>query len=469
MKWKYLQRSIEPIAKKISAVVTPSKGEEIRLRRVDYEVIKRLEDSFSKLEIAPEIFTGGSYAKGTWLRGEADIDYFLLFPPSYPSEKLEGQAIETTLLALKGLQVNMRYAQHPYVEAFVEETRINVVPCFKVEKGKWQSAADRSPFHTEYIRTHFDDALRLETRILKKFIKSSGLYGAEVRVQGLSGYVCEVLILKYHSFESVLRGLSELKQGEIISVEPFNKELASSFQSALVILDPVDTTRNLGTAISFENAGRLILKARAFLSRPARAYFGTPPKRTLTRSKSSTELLKRTMVISFRNKKRSDDILWGELRKSISSLVTRLELLGFKVLRNSPASNEAGESAFVFLLLDRKISTQLVRTGPDIFRKGDLESYLQKNRRKYDLSWIDGRGKIASIFTRDSKSTDAFSVARKLLTSRKDLAGIGLSKSIRNEIRDGFSIFDGMTIIKSKKLSWLKDCVTSLVSSEDEF
>ena len=82
--------------------------------------------------------------------------------------------------------------------------RVNIVPCYKVALGEWKSAADRSPYHTKYIISKLDDRLRLEARLFKKFVKASRVYGAEVRVQGFSGYVCEVLILKYGSFQSVL-------------------------------------------------------------------------------------------------------------------------------------------------------------------------------------------------------------------------------------------------------------------------
>ena len=222
----------------------------------------------------PELSLGGSYAKGTWLRNSADIDYFLLYPTSFSRDKLEGEAIRVAREAVKNFGVTMRFAEHPYVEASVKGVRVNIVPCYKVAKGEWQSAADRSPFHTEYVKSKFDEGLRLETRLLKKFVKCSGVYGAEVKVQGFSGYVCEVLTLKYGSFQNALRNIADSIPGEVVSVEEnYDKELVSSFKSALVILDPVDQARNLGSAISTENVAKLVLRFRRFLSRPSLAYF----------------------------------------------------------------------------------------------------------------------------------------------------------------------------------------------------
>lgn len=455
---------MERVLDNASRMVTPTDREEEKLRRVEEKVSKLLYSAIGDSSF-PQVVLGGSYSKGTWLKKEADIDYFLKYPPEFPREKLEEEAIQLAIGAVKGYEVTMRYAEHPYVETFVEAVRVNLVPCYNVDKGKWQSAVDRSPFHSEYIRSRFDERLRLETRLLKKFVKSANAYGAEIKVRGLSGYVCEVLALKYGSFLDALKAISDFRKGETISIEPFDSKLAQSFESAVVILDPIDTTRNLGTAISTEKLGQLLLKARAFLAKPSVAYFET---HSAPRKKINTELLKRILVIRVKNKERSADILWGELRKSASSIERKLEILGFKVLRYEVGSDEKGESAFAFLLLDRYLGSYHLRFGPDIFRKEDLERYLSKNKKKYVLSWIDSEGKVCSLFRRDPASRDAFSTMRKILSSPKEVEKLGLSKSIRKEIKQGFSLTDGV-LSKSKSKIWLRRCINSLVSEEREF
>ena len=251
-KWRdfILSQDIESVLEKARKIVTPTEKEAKKLEDIATKVREKLDKAFQAAMIVPEIKLGGSYAKGTWLRGSADIDFFLLYPVDYSRENLEGEAIKTSQDALKEYDIMLRFAEHPYVEAIVEGARVNVVPCYKVEKGTWQSAADRSPFHTQYIQTFFDDKLRTETRLFKRFVKNAGVYGAEIKTQGLSGYVCEILTLTFGSFEAVLNRLSILHRGEIFSIESYDKDVASTFTSAIVILDPVDTMRNLGTAIS---------------------------------------------------------------------------------------------------------------------------------------------------------------------------------------------------------------------------
>ena len=45
------------------------------------------------------------------------------------------------------------------------------------------------------------DSLKGEVRILKKFFLHIGVYGAEIAKEGFSGYVSEVLISYFGSFE----------------------------------------------------------------------------------------------------------------------------------------------------------------------------------------------------------------------------------------------------------------------------
>ncbi|HVB13077.1 MAG TPA: CCA tRNA nucleotidyltransferase, partial [Nitrososphaerales archaeon] len=313
---------LSAVIEKAAKLVTPNPQEIKKLETVAEKVSSRLKNVFIGISPAPEINLGGSYARGTWLKGSLDIDYFIMYPPDYPRERLEGEAIKLARKALHGYRINLRFAEHPYVEGFVDGVRVNLVPCYKVPLGEWKSAADRSPYHTKYILSKLDDRLRLESRLLKKFVKSKGVYGAEVKIQGFSGYVCEVLVLKYGSFLSVLEGLAKLDASAVISLEPYDKDLAASFKSQLVILDPVDTTRNLGTAISARNVAKLVLEARRFIANPKLSSFAE----SKVKRSASRELLARTIVVSFKNKKRSPDILWGQLRKSSDAISNKLEL-----------------------------------------------------------------------------------------------------------------------------------------------
>ena len=204
----------------------PMQGEVKKVSSIAKKVKESIIKHASSTKIKDVVF-GGSYAKGTWLKGDVDIDIFVKMNSSMKEEEFELLGKQIGLESLRQYQPYLRYSDHPYVEAFVEGIRVNIVPCYDVEKWNWISAADRSPFHTEYVTKKLDEEKRDQVRLLKKFLKSLGIYGAEIAKNGFSGYVTEVLILKYGSFQSTLEALSHVQEEKvIISTDPIDEEAA---------------------------------------------------------------------------------------------------------------------------------------------------------------------------------------------------------------------------------------------------
>jgi tRNA nucleotidyltransferase (CCA-adding enzyme) len=455
----------DKVLQRATRLVTPADSEVRRLEKIVTSVREKIEDRLDREDPKPEVSLGGSYARGTWLKGSHDVDFFVLYPPDYPRKDLESRAIEAAKEALNGYRINLRYAEHPYVEAFVSDVRINVVPCYAVLPGQWQSAADRSPYHTKYIKSRLDDRLRLEARLFKKFAKASGVYGAEVKIQGFSGYVCEVLTLKFGSFLSTLGALSRVKPGEILSLEEYDADLASSFRSPLVILDPVDTTRNLGSAISVRNVGRLAIQSWRFLSHPALSFFHLRKLPAL--GKLPSEILSQIVVLSFRNGPRSPDILWGELNRSCAAVTDKLGRMGYKVLRSAPASDEKRNSALLFLFDTTSVPSRFARPGPEYFRAEDLEPYFEKNRDRALLTWVGSEGRLESLFERNPETTKAESAVKSLL-QKINIDEVGLSPRIKEEISQRFTVASASKMIQNQpgKNDWLSSTIADLATSD---
>ena len=55
--------------------------------------------------------------------------------------------------------------------------------------------------------------------LLKQFLKGVGVYGSELKVGGLSGYLSELLVIRYGSFPKVLRAAKSWRPGEFIDLE----------------------------------------------------------------------------------------------------------------------------------------------------------------------------------------------------------------------------------------------------------
>ena len=82
------------------------------------------------------------------------------------------------------------------------------------------------------------------------------------------------------------------------------------FDSPVVIIDPVDNNRNLGTAISMDNLGRFVLASRAFLKKPSKKFFKKPFSKRIMKNND------KIVVVQFRFKDRSDDIIWGQIKRA---------------------------------------------------------------------------------------------------------------------------------------------------------
>ncbi|HEY6756162.1 MAG TPA: CCA tRNA nucleotidyltransferase [Nitrososphaera sp.] len=435
----------------------PTHGQEHRIARVAQEA-KALVDSYvTGLDEVVDVVFGGSFAKDTWLPNHADIDIFVRIKPSVGIEKFEELGREIGSKALKNYGPKLRYSDHPYVEVFVKKVRVNVVPCYDVEQGKWQSAADRSPFHTEYISSHFDDEKKRQARLLKKFFKSVGIYGAEISTEGFSGYVSEVLVLKHCSFESVLRAAADWQERQIIAVCDYDADFVKAFNSPVIIIDPVDSRRNLGSAISPQSVAKFMLAARVFLENPSLEFFKEGRYRGgRRRGARDKSLLQNVLVVEFSHKKKSPDIIWGQVKRSINAMTKQLELAHFEVLRSSCITDETSSAALAFLLESITLPTYAKKKGPEIFRRKDTASFLANRKIRPLAVWVDREMRIEMLMER--KATDARKFAKSLLVNHPENSGI--SKEL---IANKLQIYSG----SDRKIKGLaKEVVNEVVSTE---
>jgi tRNA nucleotidyltransferase (CCA-adding enzyme) len=436
---------------KVLPLCEPTHSQERRIATIAQEA-KALVDSYvTRLDEVVDVVFGGSFAKGTWLPDHADIDIFVKIKPSVGIDKFEEMGREIGSKALKNYGPKLRYSDHPYVEVFVKKVRVNVVPCYDVEQGKWQSAADRSPFHTRYISSNFDDEKRRQARLLKKFLKSVGIYGAEISTEGFSGYVSEVLVLKYSSFENLLCAAADWQERQIIAVSDYDSDFVRVFNSPVIIIDPVDSRRNLGTAISPESVAKFMLAARKFIEKPSLDFFKEGKYR-----RGTSKLLPNVLVVEFSHEKKSPDIIWGQLKRSLSAIAKQLELAHFEVLRCSCVTDEKSSAALAFLLESITLPPYTKRKGPEIFRRKDTASFFS-NRKKPLAIWVDREMRIAMLIER--RATDARKFVKSLLLNHRKNSGI--SKDL---IVNKLQIYSGSDRKIIKGLA--KEVVGDIVSTE---
>jgi len=410
------------------------------------QAIKLVQKEVTKHPQATGIEIVGSYAKGTWLPERADIDVFVKFH----SETSEKEFVEISkkigFAALKQFKPYVRYAEHPFVEAQIGDTKVNVVPCYDVQEGAWKSSADRSPFHTKFMMKSLTEIMKNEVRLLKAFLRANDIYGAEIAKQGFSGYVAEVLVLNFGSFENVLREISQLKSNQVIG------KTTKQFDTKIVIIDPIDENRNLGAAISTENIGKFVLAARAFLRKPSVSFFVSKKKKAKLNTRN-------VLVLSFRYKsqERSPDIIWGQIKRAATSIATQMNQAGFSVLRRSAAISD-NTASLLFLLQSKKLDTYQTRPGPEFFVSEHVEKFIAANKKKSLTMWINDDGKVCSLQKRQNVDAQKF---LKLLI-QYNIEKSGVPAGLKSEIKK-FKI----TTASAAKGKSIKEAAVELVSTDE--
>jgi len=426
----------------------PTKVKNEKLNKVANIAMKLVSKEITKYTEITSIHYGGSYAKGTWTSEKPDIDIFVKFKKSTSEKKFKSISKKIGFNALKKFKPYTRYSEHPFVEAIIKNIKINIVPCYDVKAGKWKSAADRSTFHTEFILENLSGPLKDDVRILKYFMSVNGIYGAEIAKQGFSGYVAEVLVYYFGSFTNVLKEIAKLKNDNAIG-KPRKK-----FDSTIIIIDPIDSNRNLGAAISTENVGKFILLSRAFINKPSIQFFRNQRKKL-----SSKNILNNMLVLKFQYKKSPDDTIAGQIRRTVNSLSSQMEIAGFKILRNSSLTLEKNQAVLLFLMDSLTISENHIHDGPNVFEENFSRKFVSINRKKSRIMWIGNNAKIMTLQKRSHTNAKLF--LNDLIQNHLNKSGIpnGIKSDIKNmKITTGNNIAD-----KS-----IKEAILELVTTNDK-
>ncbi len=430
--------SIDEVTRMISESSIPPKLKQNELEKISKEIQKEIMNFNDKRIL--KVIVGGSFAKGTWLEIDTDIDFFVMIEPTVERNEFEELGKSVGFHALKKYSPYLRYSEHPYVEGKVNGIRINIVPCYKVQLNKWKSAADRSPFHTIFMETKLNELLKSEVRVLKRFLKSIGIYGSQISISGFSGYVTEVLILKYGSFRNVLQTFAELGPNYIVSLESPDQSAIEKFRSPIIIIDPIDSNRNLGAAISAECLAKFVLASRLFLKAPSTKFF---MKSSRSNTKIISDIKSTLLIIDFKIQIRSPDILWGQLKKKLTSISNQLTNAGFEIIKKFCFTDEQEHAAFIFMIKYTNLPKINLNVGPKIFLKNETDSFIKKRAEKSIMTWTDDMT-IVSIEEREKTYIKEHTnqIIQNDIESGKP---IGISLDLKN----GYSIYIG----NEKKLS----------------
>ena len=352
--------ALDAVLRRVSERVTPDADERERLRAVADELAARAAAAIDDLPVDGEAVQVGSSARSTWLAGDRDIDLFVRFPADLDREALERYGLDVGHAVLP--DGHEEYAEHPYVKGAYEGFEVDLVPCYDVASAtEIRSAVDRTPFHDAFLQARYTPELSEGARLLKRFMKGVGVYGSDLRTEGFSGYLVELLVLEHGGFVPLveaaaewhppvrfdLRGSADAGEAGPAEVPPEVAETAE-FDDPLVVIDPTDPDRNVAAVLSAANLARFQHYCRELLAEPRESLFFPDPTEPIDAEGVREHLDRRgshAVAVTFETPDVVEDQLYPQLRRSLGGVVDELDRRGFDTLRAEAFATGVGEDA----------------------------------------------------------------------------------------------------------------------------
>jgi tRNA nucleotidyltransferase (CCA-adding enzyme) len=411
----------------ILGIIKPSKTDE---KTMDMFIKKLLEVSSKFKEIQPMLC--GSVAKGTWLKEKHEVDFFLLFPHNTSRERLRKKGLEIAKSIIKELKGRfvIAYAEHPYLRGNIRfmkrDYKIDIVPAYDIaDPEKIKSAVDRTPHHVLFIKENLKN--HDDVRLLKQFCLANNVYGADVKTQGFSGYLCELLILKFEDFYNLMKEATKWRAGTAIDAE----RSLQKFKSPLVVIDPVDRNRNVAAAVSEEAFYKFVAACKEYVNKPSKESFFKKKEKPLSSKELSKILRKREtkwFIIKFKRPKVLDDVLYPQMRRFANSIEKILIQNDFHVLRKDFWCN--GGCIFLLEMETWHLPKTIKNIGPNIFSKHAEEFLKHYNDKKI---FTEGENWVVEL---EREFTEVSQLLRNLIRkSKKELLEKGIPTKIAPSLR----------------------------------
>lgn len=389
--------------------------------------------SFIQKEFGRETHFAGSASRGTCMKGDRDIDIFVLFPEETTEKELENKGLKIGKKVFEKFDgdYEIEYAEHPYTKGEIGENEVEIVPCYDASPEDIKSSVDRTPHHSRWVQENLDEEQRKDVVLLKKFLDAAGIYGSSLKIRGFSGYLCETLIAEYGSFGELVEEATSWSENQIIDPEEHHEnlpeELEEKFEDEnLTVIDPVDPERNVASVLSRENYAKFIYLCWKFQNSPGIDFFQREEE-DYTQFEIKQEIKDRNdfIVIEFDKVDEVDDIVYPQMRKTLRRLEKGLEKKEFRIFNSG---FHIGNRTRIFFEVDRKLPETREMKGPKVFHG---EDHLEQFTSKYDNVYIKGD----RIYAKTKREfSDAKNYLKDFLSG--DLEGKGIPSQVAEEIQD---------------------------------
>jgi len=370
------------------------------------------------------------------MKGDRDLDIFILFDENTSRKELEEEGISIGKDVFKRFDgdYHVEYAEHPYTKGEIQGKEVEVVPCYDVEPDNIKSSVDRTPHHSKWAKNNLKEQQKKDVVILKRFLTVKDLYGSSLKIEGFSGYLCEILIHHFGGFRELLEAASKWSKKEVVDPENHHEDglpavLADKFSADnLIVIDPVDPERNVASVMTREKYSEFIYHSIKFLNDQGMHHFRIE-KEDYTQLEINNGLDGRFnfTVMEFEAPDEVDDIIYPQMRKTERRLVDLLEKNGFHVYSSG---FQVEEKIRMYFETPEDLQSVKFVEGPKVFHGKD---HIKQFEQKYDNTFVEDdrlKAKTEREYMRPKE------VIRDLPDEREQLEEEGVPENIARKFVD---------------------------------
>ena len=448
----------EDVEKKVLRVITPSQKDKKELEEIIQDLKEKVKTEIAKRKLPASIEIVGSMAKDTFLKNNLDIDLFIVFPTDISKDDIANNSLSIGRKLLKNTEEC--YAEHPYIRGYFKDQKVEIVPCYKIEKASQKlSAVDRTPLHTKYVVKHLHESQKQEVRLFKQFLSGIGCYGAEAEIEGFSGYLCEILIIKYESFKKLIQHAKNWKFGERLAL---SDEEHPSFDTPLTFIDPVDSDRNVASALTEEKFDLFAKACKEYLKKPSITFFFPNEIKPWPLEKIKKEIGKQSNLYLGVKIAKPDIIaenLYPQIRKAARSIWDVCERYDFTIYDVTFHIDNLEDN--VILVVNTKnepLSKTFIHMGPPVKLKKNVKEFIHKWKNdprvvkgpyeEEDRSYVEIDREYTEIKDFLIDQVKNLSLGKHLDKKKKRYEIVELNDLLKEELRAFWTVYlDG-------KMSW---------------
>ena len=420
--------------------IKPTSEETKRINEVSCGIIDYLQGLCDEDGLNAKVALVGSVAKNTALKGKSDIDIFIAFPLDTDKGCLKKKGLELAHRCCKRFDsvAEHHFASHPYVTTHIDDFEVDIVPCYAIENGdQLKSAVDRTILHTRYVKANLEDGQEDEVLLLKRFMAMTGTYGSEFKVGGFAGYLCELLIIHYGTFENTLKKAINWKYGHSIDLE--NYGTSKDFKDPLIVIDPTDKNRNVGAALRLDKLAQFIQSARNYIFSDNKKDYFYPLNRNLNRDEVLDRLEMRNsdfIAIRFKIPDIPLDTLHPQLRKTTEALERKLNSEEFNVFKADYWSDEIFDCIILLEMASSTLNDVKVNVGPKVFITQACENFVAKYGR--ENCYVQGD---FLVHTQEREFNNARALIEHIFT-KEHIGLVKVGKNLKSNIIETYEFID---------------------------